>query len=399
MKLNYDVARRIVARISAGLDEHVSVVDHAAHIVASTNPQLIGRLHELAARAMTTGAMVEASDANDGTSVPLIHVDEVVGALVLHDIARNHVDVAHIARAFAELIIHQAMVIEQLPRQQWARSKFIYDLLHERLKESAEVVLQEALLFSIDLSIPRIVIIINIKPLVDHLMQQVVPHDSLPIITRAARLEQIHAHLLERVRQVVASNEEDVCSFIDDHRLITLAVVDPDEPDRRREQIAHDVQRLLDELSCSPGIMISAGIGRYYPGWPALTKSCVEAQFALETGIVLCGSGRVFSVEKLGLASFVWGDDRVMKVELARHMLKPIDDRPVLLETLAAFLKTDLASAQTVQVLHIHRHTLDYRLSKIAQLTGLDPRQFQAAAQLQAALLLRTMQCARGQSK
>ena len=392
MKLSYEVAQRIVARISAGLDEGVSIADHSAHVVASTEPLVIGTLQDLAARSIAAGAMVEASDGSDGMSVPLVHVDEVVGAMVLHGVTRNRMDVVHVAKAFAELIIHQAMVIEQLPRQHWARSKFIYDLLHEHLNEPAEVVLQQAALFSIDLRLPRIVVVINIKPLLDQRMQQSAPHNSLPIITGALRLEQIHDHLLDQVRHIVTSNVEDVYSFIDDHRLILLAAVDPIEPDGRRKQIAHNVQRLLDELSSSSGLTISAGVGRYHPGWPALAQSCVEAQFALETGIVLYGAGRVFCAEELGLASFVCSDDRAMKAELARHLLQPIADRPELLETLAVFLEANLASASTAQALHIHRHTLDYRLGKIAQLIGLDPRQFQAAAQLEAAMLLWKMQ-------
>jgi carbohydrate diacid regulator len=399
MILSNEVGQRIVGRISVGLHEGISVADHSARVVASTTPQLIGTTCNLAVRAIATGAMVEAADGNVGLSIPLIHVDKVVGAIILHGVARNRMDVAHVAKALAELIIHQATVIEQLQRQQWARSKFIYDLLHEHLTGPAEVVLQEAALFSIDLSIPRIVIIINIEPLVDNLMQQAVPDSSLPTITGTLRLEQIHVHLLDQVRHIVASNEEDVYSFIDDHRLIMLAVVDPNEPDRRRKQIARDVQHLLDDLSSSSRIMTSAGIGRYHPGWPALAQSCVEAQFALETGIVLCGAGRVYHVEELGLASFVCSDNRVTKSELAQHLLQPIEDRPEMLETLTMFFEANLASALTAQALHIHRHTLDYRLNKIAQLVGLDPRDFQAAAQLQAALLVRKTHRAHAQSK
>ena len=40
---------------------------------------------------------------------------------------------------------------------------------------------------------------------------------------------------------------------------------------------------------------------------------------------------------------------------------------------------------------HIHRHTLMYRLAKIAQLSGRDPRQFEDAAALYAALLVSNM--------
>ena len=398
MNMSSEVAQRIVARVAAGLDEGVSVVDRSARVVASTEPQLLGTLHELAARAITACAMVEAGDGVSDMSVPLVHADQVVGAMVLHGVAQNLAEVAHVSKAFAELIIHQTTVIDQLLRQQWAKSKFIYDLLHERLEGPAEVVLQEAALFSIDLMVPRVVVLINIKPIADYLMQQPSPTASLPIITGAVRLEQIHAHLLDQAHQVVASNDNDVYGFIDDHRLIMLAVVDPIAPGRRRQQLAHDVQRLLGELAGLSGVAVSAGLGRYHSGWPALAQSCAEAQFALETGTALCGAG-IFRVEDLGLASYICNDDRAMKAQLAQDVLRPIDDRPELLETLVTFLEANLASAQTAQVLHIHRHTLDYRLSRIAQLTGLDPRHFQAATQLQAALLLRKINGARARSQ
>ncbi len=42
----------------------------------------------------------------------------------------------------------------------------------------------------------------------------------------------------------------------------------------------------------------------------------------------------------------------------------------------------------TARTLHIHRHTLAYRLEKIARLTGHDPRIFATAAQFSAALIV-----------
>lgn len=57
--------------------------------------------------------------------------------------------------------------------------------------------------------------------------------------------------------------------------------------------------------------------------------------------------------------------------------------------TLAAFLRVDLAPSLTAKELSIHRHTLSYRLDKIAALAGLEPRRFRDAAQLHVAILLR----------
>jgi DNA-binding PucR family transcriptional regulator len=44
-----------------------------------------------------------------------------------------------------------------------------------------------------------------------------------------------------------------------------------------------------------------------------------------------------------------------------------------LLETLEAFLESGLDRRQTAQRLHVHPNTLDYRLRRIAELTGLEP--------------------------
>jgi len=393
MRLNAEIAWRIVDRVSTGLKKRVSVVDATGYVFASTESRLVGTPHVAAQHAMAHGDIVAFDDHQlAGISLPLVYADAIVGAIVLGDASGQDLELGRVAKTLAELIIHQMSVIERLPQEKRVRDKFIYDLLHERFHGTPEVMVEEAEVLGIDLRVPRIVVVIDFRPLVERRMPSAIPADSLPTIARALRLEQIHANLLDRLREIMPPNDADVFSFIDDHRLIVLAAVDPAAPDIRRQRLERDIQQLLDSFARTDGVTTSAGMGWYHPCWQGLAQSCVEAQFALEMGDVLCGAGGVFCVEKLGLASFVCGDDRAMKAELARHVLQPIDDRPELLETLATFLEMNLASTQTAQALHIHRHTLDYRLSKIAQLIGLDPRQFQAATQLQAALLLRKMQ-------
>jgi DNA-binding PucR family transcriptional regulator len=80
-----------------------------------------------------------------------------------------------------------------------------------------------------------------------------------------------------------------------------------------------------------------------------------------------------------------------MKEALAQRLIGPISAEPDLLETLDAFLQAHLSPSLAAQTLHIHRHTLTYRLVKIAQVSGRDPRQFADAAELYAALLLWSM--------
>ena len=52
------------------------------------------------------------------------------------------------------------------------------------------------------------------------------------------------------------------------------------------------------------------------------------------------------------------------------------------LKTLKAFLELDCNAKETAERLHIHRNTLNYRLQKVTDATGLNPQRFSDAVQL-----------------
>jgi hypothetical protein len=54
-------------------------------------------------------------------------------------------------------------------------------------------------------------------------------------------------------------------------------------------------------------------------------------------------------------------------------LVEPLDAFPDLLRTLEAYLEQDLDRRRTAGVLHVHPNTLDYRLKRIVELTGLEP--------------------------
>lgn len=54
-------------------------------------------------------------------------------------------------------------------------------------------------------------------------------------------------------------------------------------------------------------------------------------------------------------------------------LLDPLERNPDLLATLRAYLDTDLDRRRTAAALHVHPNTLDYRLRRVVELTGLDP--------------------------
>ncbi|MFI6865532.1 PucR family transcriptional regulator [Nocardia sp. NPDC050406] len=76
--------------------------------------------------------------------------------------------------------------------------------------------------------------------------------------------------------------------------------------------------------------------------------------------------------------------------EFLGSMLEPLDAHPELLETLQCHIGTNLNRRRTARALHIHANTVDYRLRRIGQLTGLDPTTASGLCKLRSAMIART---------
>lgn len=70
-------------------------------------------------------------------------------------------------------------------------------------------------------------------------------------------------------------------------------------------------------------------------------------------------------------------------------LLEPLATRPELLETLEVFLRLGLSRRRAAGRLHVHPNTIDYRLRRIAQLTGLNAARTTDLPAISAALVAR----------
>ncbi|WP_280484306.1 PucR family transcriptional regulator [Nocardia cyriacigeorgica] len=75
--------------------------------------------------------------------------------------------------------------------------------------------------------------------------------------------------------------------------------------------------------------------------------------------------------------------------DILHARLAPLDDHPELMETLRVFFAMDLNRQRTARILHVHPNTVDYRLRRIGQLTGLDLSPTEGLWYLRSALIAR----------
>ncbi|MFC9963202.1 PucR family transcriptional regulator [Nocardia ignorata] len=114
-------------------------------------------------------------------------------------------------------------------------------------------------------------------------------------------------------------------------------------------QRAHELLDMVERLDCEPGL--------YRFG-----------DLALEYQLTRPGPGRA----RLG------------------ELLAPLDKHPELYETLRVHIANNMNRQRTARLLHIHTNTVDYRLRRVAQLTGLDPAQASGLWQLRSAMIARS---------
>ncbi|MFI5717878.1 PucR family transcriptional regulator [Nocardia sp. NPDC051750] len=149
---------------------------------------------------------------------------------------------------------------------------------------------------------------------------------------------------------------------------------------------AHTLDDLIARLSDALGLpVLAAAVTGSGPGIPAVAEQARE----LLDMVYRLGYRR-------GLHRF---DDLALEFQLTRRgparkslgaVLDPLDAHPDLLRTLECHIATDFNRRRTARALHVHTNTVDYRLQRIAKLTGLDPAEPSGFCRLRSAVLTRS---------
>jgi carbohydrate diacid regulator len=304
-----------------------------------------------------------------------------------------------LARALVELMVTQAATAARLPNRRELKSRFIHDLLCGAARDEDELH-WEAQILGLDLSRPRAVLLIDAASFLHQRADGLGPVDETRVHQRADMV-------IASVVGYFSLPNDTICAYIGGGEIAvlkatsTLDLVAWTDDAEGLEQAAPSwtniaalkraAAGLLDRLRRDCRAPITIGIGRYHPGLHGLAASYGDARAALSLGGRLHGPNGVHCLDALGIAAFVGVADERTKIDLATHLLSPLDHEPELLDTLDAFFAENGAISATASRLAIHRNTLSYRLDKITSLAGLDPRRFDDAVQIRLALVVRSL--------
>lgn len=152
---------------------------------------------------------------------------------------------------------------------------------------------------------------------------------------------------------------------------------------RDRDWVANVLERAAGLLRESRGVDITAGVGPAFTELADMRTSYTEAQRALRHASpsrpFVVGPGEVHLFDELTLSA-----ERGIAALIPDQTRAVLED-PTLRKTLEAFSDANLSVAVAAQRLYIHPNTLRYRLGRIAERSGRDPRVIRDLLELMAA--------------
>jgi carbohydrate diacid regulator len=365
--LSQQIADKIRAKVSALVSQELRVTDATGQSL-STTPALKPEPVDLA---------------QVPWAIPFAYGGNTVGYIVLANEMPNHEEIAPLIRSIAELVMHQSLVLEQIPRQDERLDKFIYDLLNQPQPEWT-MLAAEARLFDIELDRPRIAIVIQINdPALTARFQD-------PSGDREIRVTRYKFGINRSLNSFYTSSRENVVSYLGSTSFCILK----DLVSGSDNDLATNLEGFKKSLNAIYGILKSelklpttVGVGNYHPGLEGLRQSFHEAISAIELGAQTWDTERIYHIDDFGVVAPLLSGVDENNIYFSRELLDRLGENHEIIQTLETFFSFDMSLTRTAETLKIHRNTLVYRLDRITETLGLDPRVFDDAVQIKLAIL------------
>lgn len=355
--LSTALAQDIVTRTMRIIPYNVNVMDANGSIIASGNPARIGELHAGALLALAKKLTVEIDEASarnlhgaqPGINLPLTVHGQLCGAVGLSGAPHEVRQFGELVRLTAEMILEQAQLTGELQRDSRYREAFVLNLINGEHANPADLA---AWAHRLNVQLGRM-----------HAVYLLEVDDShAPVDLQALQLR-LQARLPATMTAATGPQELAILDFYD-------------APGPGHDKQQHALAAVLREL-CPQPHALTLGIALH--GIDNVATSWQSARTAARIGRTRTANNSAakhqhqYSYYDHALPVLLSALNTGWQAGQLRAPLEKLGkNKDMLHRTLTTWFANDGHPAATAEALHIHRNTLDYRLRRIGELTGLD---------------------------
>ena len=352
--LDRTLAQEIVNRTMSIINRNINVMDESGTIIGSGDKDRIDSIHEGALRVIETQSGFEISESEArklhgvkaGINLPIYFHDEVVGVIGITGIPEEINNYGELVKMAAEMIVQQAVLLDEIQWDVRLKEELIMQLL-QGPKHAHSLYFERLKRHGIDIDIPRVAVMIATDDLSKTYkwIREKRGKDDLYVM---------HSDYIILLKKVVVKE-----GIWDDSKTL--------------EQLKNWAGKFeKEQADCK------IAIGSYHSALEGISESYREALYTLAAGEKLDPHKSMYVYDDYKLPIFLaQADQHGIGEQIGPYYQQMIDHdkKGELLQTLLAFIEENGDMNNAARKLYIHRNTLRYRLEKILELTGKDPRQ------------------------
>lgn len=348
------VAMQIVIAISQVVEKDINFINKEGIIIASTNEKRIGTFHEIGYKVVKSKEtmMIDKDDVFEGTrkgiNYPIIIDQQVIGVIGITGEPKKLMKYGFLASKITEIFIKE----DQLMATYESRKKLIQHMMNKCIYEKDIVQFEEMLnKLNIKASTLYHCVVIEIKK------------KNVDIISIENRL----LHIMDQyhIEFYMYHYPKRFIIFLGATRF-------------------KDFERLLQEKQDDFKELLNCGIGDKYP-IKEMKTSYEEAMIALKYAL---HHEQVYkSCESLDIEILLEQVPHGAKEKYMKKILQSLTKEEI--DLLQVYYKCQMSLKDVAEQLYIHKNTVQYRLDKITEKVGLNPRVFEESIRLYLALYMK----------
>ncbi|WP_029590193.1 CdaR family transcriptional regulator [Franconibacter pulveris] len=376
--LDARLAQNIVDRTMKIIDCNINVMDGKGRIIGSGDPERIGELHEGALLAISQRRIVDIDDAvtrhlqgvKPGINLPLRLNRNIVGVIGLTGDPGQLRQYGELVCMTAEMMLEQAQLMHMMARDVRLREELVLNLI--RSEQTSPMLSEWAHRLGIDLSQPRVALVVEIDS------------GQLGVDTAMTELQQLQTLLTSTEKSPLIAIVSMTQIVLLKPALNARGMWAPDE----QRQYMH---ALMEQISARSRLKIRLAMGNYFPDAGGIARSYRTASTTVTVGKSNQPQKRIYFYKDLILPLLL---DSIKEDWQAKELTRPVarlkqmDSNGLLLRTLKGWYANNLQASLAAKALFIHRNTLEYRMKRISEITGLNLDSFDDRILLYIALQL-----------
>lgn len=390
MLIPREVAQSIVQETEPIMNKNINFMDEKAKIIASLDKKRIGDFHEGAAKVLETGHTLVISSketyegAKAGINLPVRLHKQIVGVIGITGEPEELSQQGALLQKMTEILIKEAYLDEQVELETQARETFVNEWIRNQYQDE-KLFATRGWMFGINIYKPRVAVLLELSGFQDYWYDKL--GSPLGDVNDEVQMQRYRRNVEKLIhRHFPDYNEHVLIPDGSSRYMILLSVNEHKDPLYQKSRVSARVREIQEALLKTYEQESSGGVGSLCRTPGAMWKSVEEADRALR--YASDHHQPLYFYEDLGVESLMYDVPESVRRDFIIRKLQPEDlgSIPDWQHTLETFYQQKGSIKATSEVLHIHKNTLQYRLKKIKDVTGYDPRNINDSTLLQMAL-------------